>query len=384
MLKLGKTEPGIVVSGALHVAVLAFLLFGLPAASFPDAEEGIPVEVISEDMLGQITRGDPKAKQVAENPKPEAVRVAEVAEQKDNREDERDLPSTAKRPEDMQADDKPEPANNPPPLPPPPPPPPKPDPEPQKPSAEEVEAMLKQQQEAELAEQKRKAAEQEKQRQIAEQKRKEAEQEKQRQIAEQKRKEAEQEKQRQIVEQKRKEAEQQKQRQIAEQKRKDQEAKEAKARSDAQLAKLLDDASSTLNNSREASRSTGSSAREVNRTASLGTATGNAARLSPNVRQQLVGWLNETMMGCWDAPMRVRSDLNPPKPLIRMGFNPDGTLSGEPVALDDDGTELYRIAAESAKRAIRKCSPLQVPDKFKGYYGHWKLVDFRFDVNKTR
>ncbi len=381
MLNLKKIEPGVWISGGLHAAALAFLLFGLPATSFPDAEEGIAVDVISEDMLGQITRGYKNAKQVLPDAKPEATRVSEVTEKKDNREDKQDLPSMAKRPEDVPVADKSEPAESTPPPPPPPPPPQK-DPEPKKPSAEELEAMLKQQQEAELAEQKRKA-EQEKQRQIAEQKRKEAELEKQRKLAEQKRQEAEQEKQRQLAEQKRKELEKQKQRQLAEQKRKEQEAKEAKARSDAQLAKLLDDASSTLNNSKEASQSTGSSAREINRSASLGTATGSAAKLSPSMAQQLSGLIKEQVTKCWTVPVAIQSVIIKPVVRVKFSVQQDGTLVGKPEVFEADGTpELASLLGESAIRAVQQCTPLKIPAQFAPYYSTWKELRIRFDPSE--
>jgi colicin import membrane protein len=93
-LTFNPSEPGVWISGVTHVALVAAAMFGLSIASeFPEAQEGIPVEVITDNQFSQITKGETTAKAVQPNPKPRADRVADKTEQRDPGEDKRDAPA---------------------------------------------------------------------------------------------------------------------------------------------------------------------------------------------------------------------------------------------------------------------------------------------------
>ena len=78
-LKFNTSEPGFWVSGVAHASLLAAAMIGLSVGSeFPEAQEGIPVEIITDNQLSQITKGETNAK--APQPKPRAERVAESTE----------------------------------------------------------------------------------------------------------------------------------------------------------------------------------------------------------------------------------------------------------------------------------------------------------------
>jgi len=47
-LKFDRSEPGVWVSGAVHAAILAAGLFAFASPKLPEAEEGIPVEIVTE------------------------------------------------------------------------------------------------------------------------------------------------------------------------------------------------------------------------------------------------------------------------------------------------------------------------------------------------
>src|SRR5919205_534264 len=49
-----KREPGVWVSGAAHAVLLAAGLFAMTTSSFPPADEGIPVEVITDNQFSEI------------------------------------------------------------------------------------------------------------------------------------------------------------------------------------------------------------------------------------------------------------------------------------------------------------------------------------------
>ncbi len=122
-LKFNPSEPGFWVSG---VVARALILGGRHADALDgcrisaDAQEGIPVEIITDNQFSQITKGEKTAKEVQATPKPRADRVADKIEQRDPGEDKRDAPAPPKRPEEMKVADKEEPVAAQPPPPPPP------------------------------------------------------------------------------------------------------------------------------------------------------------------------------------------------------------------------------------------------------------------------
>ncbi|MGQ3073556.1 MAG: TonB C-terminal domain-containing protein, partial [Ferrovibrionaceae bacterium] len=81
---------------------------------------------------------------------------------------------------------------------------------------------------------------------------------------------------------------------------------------------------------------------------------------------------------CWnfDAGARDAASL---KVRIRIWLNQDGSLQRQPVFIDTSrmGEQHYRAAAESAMRAVFKCSPLKnLPT---GKYDTWKEIELTFD-----
>ena len=368
-LTFNPSEPGFWVSGVAHVALLAAALLGLSIASeFPEAQEGIPVEVITDNQFSQITKGETTAKTVLPNPKPRADRVADKTEQRDPGEDKRDAPAPPKRPEDMKVADKEEPVAA---QPPPPPPPPKPS---QAEAEAKAEAERKQIEKAEAeAIERAKAAEQAKEE--AEAKAKAESQAKAEAEARAKAKA--------VAEAKAKaEAEAEAKAKAEAKKLADAKAKEeaeAKARKEAQLAKKLDmgDLKQFLD-SKDKSQSTGATGAEVQKASSLGTATGSAAKLSPSLRDALIGLLVSQIERCYSAPIAASGGQVTP-PVLDIRLNQDGSLSMEPRILQAGSSSTDRAVADAAVRAIRKCRQFEIPAKFVPYYADWKILNVQFD-----
>ncbi|MDE3176559.1 MAG: hypothetical protein KGM15_10700, partial [Pseudomonadota bacterium] len=68
----GSEKTGLIVSGAMHLALLAILVFGFARAPrFDDAPESIPVETVTTAQLNDIMQGEKTAKP-APAPKPPA------------------------------------------------------------------------------------------------------------------------------------------------------------------------------------------------------------------------------------------------------------------------------------------------------------------------
>ena len=79
---------------------------------------------------------------------------------------------------------------------------------------------------------------------------------------------------------------------------------EAKARKEAEVAKKLDvgDLKQFLQN-KEKNQSTGATGTEVQKTASLGTQTGTAAKLNPSSVMRSWGFCSEQIARCYTAPI---------------------------------------------------------------------------------
>jgi colicin import membrane protein len=364
--KFNTSEPGFWVSGVAHAALLAAAIVGLSSvAEFPEAQEGIPVEVITDAQLSQITKGEKNAKDV--QPKPRAERVADKTELKDPGEDKRDAPAPPKRPAEMKVADKEEPvaAQPPPPAPP---------TRSQEEKAAEAKAAeekkLQEKAEAEAIE-KAKAAEQAKVE--AEAKAKAEAEAKAKAVAEAKK----------IAEAKAKAEAEAKAKEEAEAKKlaeaKAKEEAEAKARKEAQVAKKLDmgDLKQFLD-TKDKHQSTGSTGAEVQKTASLGTATGSAAKLTPSLRDALIGLLVSQIERCYSAPIAA-SGGQVTAPILDIRLNQDGSLSTDPRILQAGSSSTDRAVADAAIRAIRKCRQFEIPAKFVPYYADWKVLNVQFD-----
>jgi colicin import membrane protein len=129
-----------------------------------------------------------------------------------------------------------------------------------------------------------------------------------------------------------------------------------------QIAALLD--------RREQTR-TASTGAEVNRTAALGTATGNAARLT----QSEIDALRAQIQACWNPPVGSQ-DASSLIVRVKILLNQDGSLSSEPVLMNRGGSPTFQIAAESAMRAVRRCAPYRLPA---AKYDSWRDVEITFD-----
>ncbi len=122
------SKTGLYVSGALHAALLAFILFGFASApKFDDAPESIPVDTVTPSQFNEIMKGERNAKLVKEPPAEPTRQVAAIEPPA--------APTPPEPPPDVKAAETP-----PPPPPAPPPPKPAPPPPPPKPTADDAPA----------------------------------------------------------------------------------------------------------------------------------------------------------------------------------------------------------------------------------------------------
>lgn len=373
-LRFKKSEPGFWVSGAAHAGLVAVGLAAFSSADkFPDAAEGIPVEVISAEQLSQLTKGERSAKEVTQDTKPRVDRVDEQEVAREQADDKRDAPAPPTRPADMKTDDKPVEVAAPPP-----------------PPARPTPDLRRQAEEAERKAAEAKAAEARAAAQAEAREREEAKEraEAARQAAEARAKaaaakaeaeakaraEAEAERRRVAEEKAKADA---RARALAQAKAKEE---EAKAQRQAQLAQKFNPGDiKSLLQSKEANASQGSTGREVNRTASLGAPTGTSQKLSMSQRDALMGLLREQIERCYQAPISASAG-RVVQPVIDIRLNPDGTLSGDPRVIRAGASSTDRAVADAAVRAVRRCAPFRVPAQFAPYYADWKVLNVEFEL----
>ncbi len=396
-MKLSTSEPGMVVSALGHATFLVagLLAFSSPAP-LPENEEAIAVEVVDPSALNQVTRGERQAQKVEAQPIQRAERQAEIVERKEAGEAKVDTPAPPSRPVDLKtADDnaaaplppsrtallpKTEPQVKPP------------EPAKQPPQKSEAQAQAEAQQrrdelarlaeEAELASKARKAEEDAKAAAKAKAEAEAARAEaaaKAKAEAQAKAEAAEAAKAKAELAAKAK-AEAEQTAKIAAAAKAKQEA-EAKAKREAEIAKNFNPTDiAKLLQSKEQAQSSGSAAPQINRTASLGTERGASQKLSPSLRAQLVGIIQEQLLKCWNVPIALANSRAQVVPQVRMKLNTDGSLAGQPGVVNSSSDPLFRVAADSALTATRRCAPLRIPAQFASYYDDWRDVVVNFDA----
>jgi hypothetical protein len=89
--------------------------------------------------------------------------------------------------------------------------------------------------------------------------------------------------------------------------------------------------------------------------------------------------VKQQLMRCWTPPAGIPAGT---MLLVKVRFelNRDGTLARDPVALPVNSGDLqnayFQPAAKSALRAVRACTPLQLPP---ARYEIWESVEVVFD-----
>ena len=375
-MKVSVSQPGHVLSAAVHMALLAATLVSFTETKpFQDAQESVPVEIVTDAQFNEITKGDKTAKEVTKTPV-KADKVAEVEEKKPTpiREAKTEVtppPPPLRRIPDPGESQQPEPPTPTPPqrvaaLPPEPP---KAEPEPVKPEPPRPPTRPPEPAKVEAPPPKPDAepVEPPKPPQRPKEEPKKAEvtptpptppKPPVRPKAEEKPLDPA------AIAKLLKETEPQKP--AARPKSGDENSVKTKYDSTA-MSDLL---------SREAPSQKASTARTASQQASLGAPTASAARMSPSLMGQLDGLMQDRYKQCWTYVGMAATRFIPQ---IKVEFAVNGALVGEPVLLNRPGDPNLQTLAESALRAVRRCDPMPIPAQFAPYHNEWKSRILRFD-----
>jgi len=355
-VKFKASNPGTVISALGHAALLAATLVVFSdAPQFKEAEESVPVEVITNEQFNQIMRGEKTAKETKPLP-PRAEKISEQTETrptpviKEAKVDTAAPVQAGKREPDPGQDEKPVPApqqKQVTPTPPPTPKPPEPVKEPPKPEPpKEAEVLEKQ-----------KPQEQKKVETPVPPKipprPKEPEPPKVDQVAK-----------------------------LLEQKKDDKPAQKAKSGDEQAMKAKTDPTEISRLLSREQAQQRASTGQQLSKTASLGTASANAPKMSPSLWAALDGLLQDQYKQCWSYLGMSSGQRYIPQ--IKVEYAKDGALVGQPSLLNPPSDPSLNTLAESAVRAVRRCNPLKIPAQYQPYFEQWRARILRFDPDEMQ
>ncbi len=397
-----RRSPGWIVSAAAHGALLVGLVIALPdARKFTDAQETVPVEILTEEQVNQIVKGDKQAQK--QNPNERADKVAEKPESNPEppiAEAQKNIPTPPpplKRLPDPGEDDTPKPAEPAPkvaalpppkperesePEPPPAPAPPVRPPEPAKPTAAEPpkpvekEALVpmppirpKIEPQPEPKPEVKKVAAKPPEKPVTEPPEKTEPPvplppQRPRDLPKVVKTKPQPDRIAKLIEQR---------------KRDDSARARPKSGDDSNepQRKFDRNAISNLLQSKEDAQRRASTGRQVQRQSRLGSPTASAAKMSPSMWGQLDGLMQEQYKRCWSYLGLASGKRYIPQ--VRVSYAASGQLTSAPVLLNPPADPALRSLAESAVRAVRKCDPLRIPAQFAPFHDQWKSRVLRFD-----
>jgi outer membrane biosynthesis protein TonB len=113
---------------------------------------------------------------------------------------------------------------------------------------------------------------------------------------------------------------------------------------------------------------------------SIEAATPKAATIDPRTAATLKEAIRAQIFLCWNPPIGG-ADVREMTVVLRADYAKDGTIIGLPKLVSQTGAtagnaDYARVFADTARRAMLKCSPIKLPPKL---YDFWKTIELNFD-----
>jgi colicin import membrane protein len=125
--------------------------------------------------------------------------------------------------------------------------------------------------------------------------------------------------------------------------------------------------------SHEAPQQRASSGRERTQLASLGAPTATAAKMSPSLQGRIDSYTVEHYRKCWATTLSMNAMTYVPR--VEFRLSRAGALEGEPRLLNPSTNPIEKARGEQALAAVRRCSPMQIPAEFTSYYDYWRVTE---------
>ncbi len=118
--------------------------------------------------------------------------------------------------------------------------------------------------------------------------------------------------------------------------------------------------------SHEAPQQRGSTANERVQLASLGSPTATGAHLSPSMEARIGQYIKDHYQPCWKSGLSLGQSTF--APIVRFHLTREGTLEGAPQLLNQAPGTVEQARSAQAMQAVRRCSPMKIPAEFLPYY----------------
>lgn len=96
----------------------------------------------------------------------------------------------------------------------------------------------------------------------------------------------------------------------------------------------------------------------------------------------LDAWFIKAYLRCWSPPATL-----PPgekyAAQIRVAHNADGSLAAAPHLVNPPSDPAWRAFADSAVRAVTKCTPLQAPAQYQAHFDQWRKMTLHFSPDSA-
>jgi len=124
--------------------------------------------------------------------------------------------------------------------------------------------------------------------------------------------------------------------------------------------------------SREAPQRRASTGRELSRTAALGAPTGSAAKMSASLQGRIDSYTVDHYRRCWVSALAMNALTYVPR--VEFRLTRSGALEGAPRLLNPSSNPVEKARGEQALAAVRRCSPMPIPPEFEPYYDYWRVT----------
>jgi hypothetical protein len=93
-------------------------------------------------------------------------------------------------------------------------------------------------------------------------------------------------------------------------------------------------------------------------------------------------WFMKAYLRCWTPPTPLPQD-DQYAAKIRMTYNADGTTAAAPTLVNPPSNPEWRPFADSALRAVAKCSPLKIPAQYQDHFDQWNKMSLYFSPDSA-
>ncbi len=116
---------------------------------------------------------------------------------------------------------------------------------------------------------------------------------------------------------------------------------------------------------REAAQRRAATGQEL-KTASLGAPEGAADKLSATMESRIAAYIHDHYHPCWASALSLGGATF--APVVEFHLSREGALEGRPQLMNPSNNPVEQARGEQALQAVRRCSPMKIPDDFMPFY----------------